>query len=61
MVKAGAAVRIADGDLSPKTLVTTLDSLTSAQLRSMAQASAGSGRRDAAQRVLEVVREVARR
>src|SRR5437667_1989816 len=61
MVKAGAAVRIADDELTPKTLVSTLDSLTSAQLRAMAQASSGAGRRDAAQRVLEVVREVAHR
>src|SRR5437773_324017 len=61
MVKAGAAVRIADDELTPKTLVSTLDSLTSAQLRAMAQASSAAGRRDAAQRVLEVVREVAHR
>jgi UDP-N-acetylglucosamine--N-acetylmuramyl-(pentapeptide) pyrophosphoryl-undecaprenol N-acetylglucosamine transferase len=61
MVKAGAAVRIADDELTPRTLVSTLDSLTSAQLRAMAQASSAAGRRDAAQRVLEVVREVARR
>ncbi len=61
MVKAGAAVRIADSELTPKALVSTLDSLTSAQLRAMAQASSGAGRRDAAERVLEVVREVARR
>src|SRR5438552_7169891 len=61
MVKAGAAVRIADDEVTPKTLVSTLDSLTSAQLRAMAQASSGPGRRDAAQRVLEVVREVAHR
>ncbi len=61
MVRAGAAVRIADAELTPKSLVATLDSLTSEQLRSMAQASAAAGRHDAAQRVLEVVREVARR
>jgi len=61
MVKAGAAVRIADDELTPKTLVSTLDNLTSAQLRAMAQASSAAGRRDAAQRVLEVVREVAHR
>src|SRR5204862_5801890 len=61
MVKAGAAVRIADDELTPKTLVSTLDSPTSAQLRAMAQASSAPGRRDAAQRVLEVVREVAHR
>ena len=61
MVRAGAAVRIADSDLTSQSLVATLDGLTSEQLRSMAQASAAAGRRDAAERVLEVVREVARR
>ncbi|HET7467735.1 MAG TPA: UDP-N-acetylglucosamine--N-acetylmuramyl-(pentapeptide) pyrophosphoryl-undecaprenol N-acetylglucosamine transferase [Candidatus Dormibacteraeota bacterium] len=61
MVHAGAAVRIGDSELTPQTLVSALDALTSEQLRSMAHASAAAGRRDAAQRVLEVVREVARR
>lgn len=61
MVRAGAAVRIGDGELTPKTLVATLDALTPDQLRSMAHASGAAGRRDAAERVLEVVREVARR
>jgi len=61
MVAAGAAVRIADGELTPSKLVATLRDLQPDQLRSMAAASARSGRRDAAQRVLEVVREVARR
>ncbi len=61
MVRTGAAVRIADAELAPGTLVSTLGGLTTAQLRAMAQASSGAGRRDAANRVLEVVREVARR
>jgi UDP-N-acetylglucosamine--N-acetylmuramyl-(pentapeptide) pyrophosphoryl-undecaprenol N-acetylglucosamine transferase len=61
MVRAGAATRIGDAELTPQTLVSTLRSLTPEQLRAMAKASAGAGRRDAAMRVLEVVREVARR
>jgi UDP-N-acetylglucosamine--N-acetylmuramyl-(pentapeptide) pyrophosphoryl-undecaprenol N-acetylglucosamine transferase len=61
MVDAGAAVRIADGDLSPATLVATLDSLTPERLRAMAKASTAAGRRDAAKRVLAVLHEVALR
>src|SRR5215472_16516422 len=48
MVRAGAAVRIADSELTPPKLVSTLDMLTSEQLRSMAGASAAAGRREAA-------------
>ncbi len=61
MVEAGAAVRIADGALTAAELVATLDRLDGAQLKAMAAASAAAGRRDAAQRVLAVVREVVRR
>jgi UDP-N-acetylglucosamine--N-acetylmuramyl-(pentapeptide) pyrophosphoryl-undecaprenol N-acetylglucosamine transferase len=61
MVDAGAAVRIADADLSPQTLVAAIDALTPERLRAMAHASWGAGRRDAAKRVLAVLREVARR
>jgi UDP-N-acetylglucosamine--N-acetylmuramyl-(pentapeptide) pyrophosphoryl-undecaprenol N-acetylglucosamine transferase len=61
MVDAGAAVRIADGDLNAESLVATLDALTPDKLRAMAKASAASGRHDAAQRVLAVLREVVRR
>jgi UDP-N-acetylglucosamine--N-acetylmuramyl-(pentapeptide) pyrophosphoryl-undecaprenol N-acetylglucosamine transferase len=61
MVDAGAAVRIADADLNPSTLVAALDSLTPERLRAMAKASAAAGRRDAAKRVLAILREVARR
>lgn len=61
MVLAGAAVRIADADLDAATLVRTLRSLDSPRLRTMAQASAAAGRRDAAQRVLRVLHEVARK
>jgi UDP-N-acetylglucosamine--N-acetylmuramyl-(pentapeptide) pyrophosphoryl-undecaprenol N-acetylglucosamine transferase len=61
MVDAGAAVRIGDAELSPASLVTTLDGLGADQLRAMAKASAGAGRRDAAARVLAVLHEVARK
>ncbi len=61
MVDAGAAVRIADGELNPETLVATLDSLTPERLRAMARAASVLGRRDAAKRVLAVLHEVAGR
>jgi UDP-N-acetylglucosamine--N-acetylmuramyl-(pentapeptide) pyrophosphoryl-undecaprenol N-acetylglucosamine transferase len=61
MIDAGAAVRIADRDLNPSTLVAALDSLTPERLRAMAKASAAVGRRDAAKRVLAVLHEVAGR
>jgi UDP-N-acetylglucosamine--N-acetylmuramyl-(pentapeptide) pyrophosphoryl-undecaprenol N-acetylglucosamine transferase len=61
MVRAGAAVRIADAELSGQTLLQTIDGLDAEHLRAMAKAAASSGRRDAAQRVLAVLREVARR
>ena len=60
MVDAGAAVSIPDGKLTPGSLLAALDGLTPERLRAMARASAASGRRDAAQRVLSVLREVAR-
>ena len=60
MVEAGAAVRIADEDLSAAGLVAALDGLAPERLRAMAKASSAAGRRDAAQRVLAVLREVAR-
>jgi UDP-N-acetylglucosamine--N-acetylmuramyl-(pentapeptide) pyrophosphoryl-undecaprenol N-acetylglucosamine transferase len=58
MVDAGAAVRIADDDLNPKSLVAALDALTPDRLRAMATASASTGRRDAATRVLKVLHDV---
>jgi UDP-N-acetylglucosamine--N-acetylmuramyl-(pentapeptide) pyrophosphoryl-undecaprenol N-acetylglucosamine transferase len=58
MVEAGAAVRIGDAELTPDRLVATIDSLTEERLRAMAKASRATGRRDAAQRVLAVLREV---
>lgn len=59
MVDAGAAIRIGDADLDAATLVRTLTSLDGPRLRAMAKASAAAGRRDAAQRVLRVLHEVA--
>jgi UDP-N-acetylglucosamine--N-acetylmuramyl-(pentapeptide) pyrophosphoryl-undecaprenol N-acetylglucosamine transferase len=60
MVESGAAVAIPDAKLTPGSLLFTLDSLTPDRLRSMAKASAGAGRRDAAKRVLGVLKEVVR-
>jgi UDP-N-acetylglucosamine--N-acetylmuramyl-(pentapeptide) pyrophosphoryl-undecaprenol N-acetylglucosamine transferase len=60
MVEAGAAVRIADAELTGPSLVATIKGLDDDRLRAMAKASASAGLRDAAQRVLAVLREVAR-
>ncbi|HEV2967419.1 MAG TPA: UDP-N-acetylglucosamine--N-acetylmuramyl-(pentapeptide) pyrophosphoryl-undecaprenol N-acetylglucosamine transferase [Candidatus Dormibacteraeota bacterium] len=60
MVEAGAAVRLGDAELNGASLVATIKSLDGDRLREMARASASTGRRDAAQRVLRVLREVAR-
>jgi UDP-N-acetylglucosamine--N-acetylmuramyl-(pentapeptide) pyrophosphoryl-undecaprenol N-acetylglucosamine transferase len=57
--RAGAAVRIADADLTPDTLAATLDDLTGERLRSMAAASAALGRLDAAGAIVRVLEEVA--
>ena len=59
MVEAGAAVRIGDAELTPGTLVATIDALNPERLRAMAKASAAMGRRDAAERVLAVLHQVA--
>ena len=61
MVDAGAAVRLGDAELSGPSLVATIQGLDGDRLRAMAKASASAGRRDAAQRVLTVLHEVARR
>jgi UDP-N-acetylglucosamine--N-acetylmuramyl-(pentapeptide) pyrophosphoryl-undecaprenol N-acetylglucosamine transferase len=61
MVDAGAAVRIADDDLNAESLLRAIDGLDAERLRAMAMASAASGRRDASQRVLAVLHEVAGR
>ena len=59
IVDAGAAVRIQDGDLSADSLLAKVDSLDADRLRSMAIASQSLGRRDAARRVLAVLRDAA--
>lgn len=59
LVAEGAAVRLADGDLTSRSLLAALDSLRPERLRAMAEASARLGRPDAAHRVLRVLREVA--
>jgi UDP-N-acetylglucosamine--N-acetylmuramyl-(pentapeptide) pyrophosphoryl-undecaprenol N-acetylglucosamine transferase len=59
MVDAGAAVRLGDAELNGASLVATIKGLDGDRLRAMAKASASIGRRDAAQRVLRVLREVA--
>jgi UDP-N-acetylglucosamine:LPS N-acetylglucosamine transferase len=61
MVAAGAAIRVADAELSGPSLLRAIDDLDAATLQAMAKASAASGRRDAAERVLAVLREVARK
>lgn len=61
MVDAGAAIRIADGELTGETLLRAIQSLDDEKLRSMARASGATGRRDAAKRVLQVLHEVAGR
>jgi UDP-N-acetylglucosamine--N-acetylmuramyl-(pentapeptide) pyrophosphoryl-undecaprenol N-acetylglucosamine transferase len=58
MVEAGAAVRIDDAELTDESLIAAIDRLDPERLRSMANASAAAGRRDAAQRVLAVLHEV---
>ena len=60
MVEAGAALRLGDAELSGASLVAAIKGLDAGRLRAMAKASASIGRRDAAQRVLRVLREVAR-
>jgi len=57
MVEAGAAISIPDSKLTPETLLSALDSLTPERLRAMAKASAAAGHRDAAERVLDVLKE----
>jgi UDP-N-acetylglucosamine--N-acetylmuramyl-(pentapeptide) pyrophosphoryl-undecaprenol N-acetylglucosamine transferase len=61
MVDAGAAVRVGDAELTGPRLVETIEGLGDDRLRAMAKASSSVGRRDAAQRVLAVLHEVARR
>ena len=58
MVEAGAAIQVPDDALTPTTLVAALDELSPDRLRAMAKASSNAGRRDAAERVLELLFEV---
>jgi UDP-N-acetylglucosamine--N-acetylmuramyl-(pentapeptide) pyrophosphoryl-undecaprenol N-acetylglucosamine transferase len=57
LVGAGAAVRMGDAELSPETLLRTLDGLDAGRLRAMAAASAALGRPNAAQDVVRVLEE----
>jgi UDP-N-acetylglucosamine--N-acetylmuramyl-(pentapeptide) pyrophosphoryl-undecaprenol N-acetylglucosamine transferase len=59
MVDAGAAVRVGDDELTGSSLVAAIAGLEEAKLRAMAKASSATGRRDAANRVLAVLHEVA--
>jgi UDP-N-acetylglucosamine--N-acetylmuramyl-(pentapeptide) pyrophosphoryl-undecaprenol N-acetylglucosamine transferase len=59
MADAGAAVVIKDAELDPQSLLETLAALRPEQLAGMARASQATGRRDAAERVLGVLHEVA--
>jgi UDP-N-acetylglucosamine--N-acetylmuramyl-(pentapeptide) pyrophosphoryl-undecaprenol N-acetylglucosamine transferase len=61
MVQAGAAAGIADADFTGGALLNALDRLDSDRLRAMARASQAAGRRDAAERVLAVLREVVKK
>src|SRR3989440_5346450 len=58
IVKAGAAISIADEHLSGDGLVKAIAALDNDRLHAMAKESAAIGRRDAAQRVLRVLHEV---
>ena len=60
MVEAGAAVRIADDELTGESLVQALEGLDSDRLSHMARASAAAGIRDSARRVVAVLREAVR-
>jgi UDP-N-acetylglucosamine--N-acetylmuramyl-(pentapeptide) pyrophosphoryl-undecaprenol N-acetylglucosamine transferase len=59
LVKAGAALRIRDAELTPDVLMAALGSLTDERLRAMAAASAALGRPDAAADIVRVLEEVA--
>jgi len=59
LVRAGAALRIGDVDLTPQVLLRTLDALEGPQLSAMAEASARLGRPDAALAIVRVLEEIA--
>jgi UDP-N-acetylglucosamine--N-acetylmuramyl-(pentapeptide) pyrophosphoryl-undecaprenol N-acetylglucosamine transferase len=58
LVEAGAAVRVADAELTPESLLATLRGLSADRLRSMAAASAALGRPAAADAIVRVLEEV---
>jgi UDP-N-acetylglucosamine--N-acetylmuramyl-(pentapeptide) pyrophosphoryl-undecaprenol N-acetylglucosamine transferase len=58
LVRAGAAVRIGDAELSATTLLSTLDGLDADRLRAMAAASAALGRPNAARDIVRVLEEL---
>ena len=58
LVRAGAALRIADAELTPDSLLAALRGLTMERLRAMAEASASLGRPDAANDIVRVLEEV---
>lgn len=58
LVRAGAAVRIGDVELTPQLLLRTLDALDRPRLSAMAAASARLGRPDAALAIVRVLDEV---
>jgi UDP-N-acetylglucosamine--N-acetylmuramyl-(pentapeptide) pyrophosphoryl-undecaprenol N-acetylglucosamine transferase len=60
MVDAGAATRVGDAELTGPRLLEAIAGLGVDRLRAMANASSSVGRRDAAQRVLAVLHEVAK-
>ncbi len=59
LVAAGAAVRVADAELTSEVLLSTLAALGEQQLREMAAASRALGRPAAANLIVSVLREVA--
>jgi undecaprenyldiphospho-muramoylpentapeptide beta-N-acetylglucosaminyltransferase len=62
LVEAGAALLVPDGELTPERLVAEVDALTADpdHLRRMATAARSAGRRDAADRVADLVEQHAR-
>jgi UDP-N-acetylglucosamine:LPS N-acetylglucosamine transferase len=61
LVRAGAATRIADRELSAEGLRSHLRTLSPGQLRRMGRASAALGRFDAAERIVDVLEETVER
>lgn len=62
LMAAGAAVRIADADLTAECLLVAVDELRKAgRLRAMAEAAAGLARPGAALRIVDVIQDVAER